>query len=209
MTLAKLVKTKANRVLGIDASTNSIAFCLMENDIPLKWGKVELSGSDIYDKIYDAKIKMHSMLDQLKSDYIAVDGAILVRSPDAVIKLSYVYGVVIAELMSTGASVITISPSSWQAYIGNKNPTKEEKAAIRVKNPGYAESWYKNQLRNMRKQRTADYFNKKYNISLEDFDVADSFGIAHYANKVLLNDEIISKPDLAIQKVCSTKENGN
>ena len=72
MTLAKLVKTKANRVLGIDASTNSIAFCLMENDIPLKWGKVELSGADIYDKIYDAKIKMHSMLDQLKSDYIAV-----------------------------------------------------------------------------------------------------------------------------------------
>ena len=66
-----------------------------------------------------------------------------------------------------------------------KKPTKEEKAAIRVKNPGYAESWYKNQLRNMRKQRTADYFNKKYNISLEDFDVADSFGIAHYANKVL------------------------
>ena len=53
MTLAKLVKTKANRVLGIDASTNSIAFCLMENDIPLKWGKVELSGSDIYDKIYE------------------------------------------------------------------------------------------------------------------------------------------------------------
>jgi len=28
-----------------------------------------------------------------------------------VIKLSYVYGVVIAELMSTGAKVITISPS--------------------------------------------------------------------------------------------------
>ena len=185
MTLARLVKTKASRVLGIDASTNSIAFCLMENDIPLKWGKVELSGADIYDKIYDAKVKMHSMLDQLKSDYIAVEGAILVRSPDAVIKLSYVYGVVIAELMSTGASVITISPSSWQAYIGNKNPTKEEKAAVRLKSPGYADSWYKTQLRNMRKQRTADYFNKKYNISLEDFDVADSFGIAHYANKVL------------------------
>lgn len=101
------------------------------------------------------------------------------------IKLSYVYGVVIAELMSTGASVITISPSSWQAYIGNKNPTKEEKAAIRVKNPGYADSWYKTQLRNMRKQRTVDYFNKKYNLSLTDFDVADAFGIAHYANKVL------------------------
>ena len=185
MTLASLIKTKANRVLGIDASTTSIAFCLMENNTPIKWGKINLVGNDIYEKIHDAKNKMHTMLEELKSDYIAVEGAILVRSPDAVIKLSYVYGVVIAELMSTGASVITISPSSWQAYIGNKNPTKEEKAAIRLKSPGYADSWYKNQLRNMRKQRTADYFNKKYGLDVVDFDVADSFGIAHYANKVL------------------------
>ena len=185
MKLASLVKTKANRVLGIDASTNSIAFCLMEDDVPLKWGKINLSGEDIYEKIHDAKNKMTMMLDELKSDYIAVEGAILVRSPDAVIKLSYVYGVVIAELMSTGAKVITISPSSWQAYIGNKNPTKDEKSGIRLANPGYAESWYKNQLRNMRKQRTADYFNKKYGLEITDFDVADSFGIAHYSNQVL------------------------
>ena len=185
MKLADLIKPKAHRVLGIDASTNSIAFCLMENDIPLKWGKIELKGMDIYEKIYDAKVKMHAMLEELSADYIVVEGAILVRSPDAVIKLSYVYGVVISELMSTGAKVITIAPTSWQAYIGNKNPTAAEKAAIRKNNPGYAESWYKNQLRNMRKQRTATYFNDKYNLSLDDFDVADSFGIAHYANKVL------------------------
>jgi hypothetical protein len=157
----------------------------MENDVPLKWGKINLSGNDIYEKIHDAKIKMASMLDELKSDYIVVEGAVFVKSADAVIKLSYVYGVVIAELMSTGAKVITIGPSSWQAYIGNKNPTKEEKAAIRVKNPGYADSWYQNQLRNMRKQRTVDYFNNKYKLSLSDFDVADSFGIAHYSNSIL------------------------
>lgn len=185
MKLGSLVKTKAHRVLGIDASTNSIAFCLMEGNKPLKWGKIELSGMDIYEKIYDAKVKMHAMLDEVKSDYIVVEGAILVRSPDAVIKLSYVYGVVIAELMASGASVITIPPSSWQAYIGNKNPTKSEKEAIRIKNPGYADSWYKNQLRNMRKQRTVDYFNKMYGLDLNDFDVADAFGIAHYSNEVL------------------------
>ena len=185
MTLANLIKTKASRVLGIDASTSSIAFCLMENDVPLKWGKINLDGSDIYEKIHDAKNKMAMMLDELKSDYIAVEGAILVRSPDAVIKLSYVYGVVIAELMSTGAKVITISPSSWQAFIGNKNPTKDEKSAIKLASPGYADSWYKNQLRNMRKQRTVDYFNKKYSLHLNDFDVADAFGIAHYSNEVL------------------------
>lgn len=185
MRLGELVKTKASRVLGIDASTNSVAFCLMENNKPIKWGKIEFSGADIYEKVYDAKLKTHAMLEELKSDYIVVEGAVLVRSPDAVIKLSYVYGVVIAELMSTGAKVITISPTAWQAYIGNKNPTKDEKLKLKIEYPGYAESWYKNKMRNIRKQRTVDYFNNKYNLSLSDFDVADAFGIAHYSNTVL------------------------
>jgi len=185
MKLGELIKTKAGRVLGIDASTNSIAFCLMEDDKPLKWGKVEFTGSDIYEKIHDAKIKVHAMLDELRSDYIVVEGAVFVKSPDAVIKLSYVYGVVIAELMSTGAKVMTISPTSWQAHIGNKNPTKLEKDKLRFENPGHADSWYKAKMREMRKQRTVDYFNKKYNLSLDDFDVADAFGIAHYSNTVL------------------------
>lgn len=185
MKLADLVKTKAGKVLGIDASTNSVAFCLMDNNIPVKWGKIEFTGADIYEKIYDAKKKMHAMLDELKSDYIVVEGAVLVRSPDAVIKLSYVYGVVIAELMSSGASVVTISPTAWQAYIGNKNPTKAEKESIRKQFPGYADSWYKNKIRTMRKQRTVDWVKEKFNIDLTDFDVADSFGIAYYSNTVL------------------------
>jgi len=79
MKLADLVKTKAGRVLGIDASTNSVAFCLMENDKPLKWGKIELTGMDIFDKIYDAKKKVHVMLGELKADYIVVEGAVLVN----------------------------------------------------------------------------------------------------------------------------------
>ena len=185
MKLAELIKTKASRVLGIDASTNSVAFCLMEDNVPVKWGKIEFTGADIYEKIYDAKRKVHAMLSELKSDYIAVEGAVLVRSPDAVIKLSYVYGVVIAELMASGAKVITISPTSWQAYIGNKNPTKADKEEIRIKFPGHSDSWYKSKIRETRKQKTVDYFNNKYNLQLEDFDVADSFGIAHYSNQVL------------------------
>mgnify|MGYP003336054702 CR=1 FL=1 len=56
---------------------------------------------------------------------------------------------------------------------------------LRLENPGYADSWYKNKMRNIRKQRTVDYFNNKYSLGLDDFDVADSMGIAYYANEVL------------------------
>lgn len=185
MKLADLVKPKACSVLGIDASTNSVAFCLINNGYPVKWGKIEFAGADIFEKIVDAKIKMHAMLTELKSDYIAIEGAVLVRSADAVIKLSYVYGAVIAELMTTGSKVTTISPTAWQAKIGNKNPTKAEKEAIRDNNPGHAESWYKNQLRNMRKQRTCDWVLSRFNINVTDYDVADAIGIAYYAYEEL------------------------
>lgn len=187
MTLASLVKSNSNTVLGIDASTNSVAFCLFSKGIPVKWGKIELTGSDIFEKILDAKIKINAMLNYLKSDYIAMEGAVLVRSPDAVIKLSYVYGTVLAELMTTGAKVTTISPTAWQAKIGNKNFTKDEKAQLKSENPGHADSWYKTKMRNIRKQRTADWAKLKFNIDVTDFDVADAIGIAYYANEELTN----------------------
>ncbi|NCV08370.1 MAG: hypothetical protein EBW51_07215, partial [Actinobacteria bacterium] len=62
---------------------------------------------------------------------------------------------------------------------------KVEKDKLKLENPGYADSWYKNKMRQIRKQRTVDYFNKKYGLELDDFDVADAFGIAHYSNTVL------------------------
>lgn len=185
MALGKLVQQKANRVLGIDASTNSIAFCLLDDNKPVRWGKINLNGQDIYEKILDAKRKTHAMLDLLKADYIVVEGAILVRSPDAVIKLAYVYGVVISELMTTGTKVITVAPTSWQSFIGNKNPTKKDKEAFKLLNPDRSDSWIKTKLRENRKQMTVDYFNNKYGLTLSDFDVADSFGIAYYGNEVL------------------------
>ena len=60
-----------------------------------------------------------------------------------------------------------------------------EKEKLKKDNPGYAESWYKTKMRNERKQRTADWVKSQFNINITDFDVADSFGIAYYANTVL------------------------
>ena len=37
----------------------------------------------------------------------------------------------------------------------------------------------------MRKQRTVDWIKQKFNIEINDFDVADSFGIAYYAQETM------------------------
>jgi len=185
MSLAELKKVKTSRVIGIDASTSSVAFCVMDKGFPSRYGKIDLNGQDIYEKMLDAKRKISSLSEELTADYIAVEGAVFVQSPDAVIKLSYVYGVVISELMGNGSKVVTVAPSTWQNFIGNKNPTKMEKDKLRFENPGYADSWYKNKMREMRKQRTCDFIKSKWNIEVSDFDVADAIAISHYAYEKL------------------------
>lgn len=186
MSLAQLSKSNASTVIGIDASTGSVAFCILKGGKPYKYGKIMLNGQDIYERIADARNKISSLGDFLKADYIAMEGAVMVKSADAVIKLSYVYGVVLAELMQYNPKVITVAPISWQSFIGNKNLTNDEKQGLRVKNPGKAESWYKNRMREIRKERTVSWVKSKFNLDVPDHDVADSIGIAYYAYEKMI-----------------------
>lgn len=183
MSLAKLSKSNPSRIIGIDASTSSVAFCILKDGVPERYGKIMLNGQDIYEKIRDARDKISLFSEMLKADYIAMEGAVMVKSPDAVIKLSYVYGVVLAELMQYNPKVITVAPISWQSFIGNKNFTKMEKDKLRFENPGHTDSWYKNKMREIRKERTVSWVKKTFQIDMSDYDVADAIGIAYYASK--------------------------
>ena len=180
MGLADLIKPKAHRVIGIDASTNSVAFAIIDDGKLAMYGKIDIRGHDIYEKIYDARKKVKAMKKHLRSDYIAIEGAVFVQSPDVVIKLSYVYGSIISQLMSDGTKVVTVIPTTWQNYVGNKTFKKEDKAKLKLEFPGKSDTWYSNKIRETRKQRTLDFVNDKFNIHLEDNDVGDAIGIAYY-----------------------------
>lgn len=181
MSLAKLSKTQASRVMGIDASTNSIAFTIFYNKRPERWGKINITGSDIYEKAGDANKKITQLLLAYPVDYIAIESAVFVKSPQVAIQLAYVFGSIIGEAVAGGAKIITVSPTTWQSHIGNKVLTKAEKEAIQREFPNKSVSWYSNYGRNLRKQRTMDFFNKKWNMNLTDNDVGDSCGIAYFA----------------------------
>jgi Holliday junction resolvasome RuvABC endonuclease subunit len=181
MGIASLAKHKASRVIGIDASTASVAFGIVEDGKLVSHGKIIVNGNDIYERIYDARKKIAAMHSHLSSDYIAIEGAVFVKSADVVIKLSYVYGAIISQLMQDGTKVMTVQPSSWQSFIGNKVFGKAEKTAVKLEFPGKSDTWYSNKIREMRKQRTMDFVNKKFGVTVEDHDVGDAIGIAHYA----------------------------
>lgn len=180
MGLAQLTKTKASRVMGIDASTKSIAFTIFYNRKPERWGKIEIEGTTIYEKIGDANRKIYALNKQYPVDYIVVESAVFVKSPKVAIDLAYVFGSIIGVLVSQGVKVITVKPTEWQFHIGNKLLTKAEKEKIKSDNPGKSATWYSNTGRLLRKQRTMDYFNNKWPMKLVDNDVGDSAGIAYF-----------------------------
>ena len=83
-------------------------------------------------------------------------------------------------LLDYNKKVLEVHPITWQSYIGNKNFTKIEKNNIKNEFPGKTDSWYKNKIREIRKQKTID-FAKSLSVNVDSDNVADACGIAWYA----------------------------
>lgn len=179
--LASLSKSRAKRVMGIDASTKSIAFTIFYNRRPVHFGKVDIEGSDIYAKIGDANRKIYALYKLYEIDYIAIEGAAFINSPKVAVQLAYVYGSIIGVLVALGCETITVPAMTWQSFIDNPPFKKADKDKLKALYPDKSASWYQNMARQIRKKRTLDYFNKKFKLSLIDDDVADSMGISYYA----------------------------
>jgi Holliday junction resolvasome RuvABC endonuclease subunit len=185
MPLSNLIQPKPIKILGIDASTTSIAFGIFENGKLTQYGKINIQGEDIFQKTYDARKKVLAMKDILKADYIAVEAAIVVHSAATAIKLAYVYGAIISQLLDENAKVVTVIPSQWQNFIGNKSFSKDDKAKFKLQNPGKSEGWYVSKMRDIRKQKTISFVNDNFNpkTPIDDHDIADAIGIAYFAQE--------------------------
>lgn len=181
MPLSDIHKTKAQRVMGIDCSTKSLAFTIFDGEDFLKCGEVFFNGSTVFERAYDAHVKTLALFKEFDPDFVAIEAAIMVRSTSVAIKMAYVFGAVIVALLKKGAKVIEVPPISWQSFIGNKNLTKAEKDAIKKEFPGKSASWYQNKGRLMRKQRTLDFAKEKFGVELDSDNVGDSLGIAWWA----------------------------
>lgn len=172
-----------NTVLGVDASTNSFAFCLYGKDGPIKWGEVNFKGRTVFERLAYGQRNVAAMKDHLKADLVVFEGAIYVQNKKTVILLAYAFGAIISALINNGAEVKEVSPLQWQNFIGNKTLTKAEKETIKNANPGKSTSWYSNKNREFRKGRTMAWVKQTFGISVDSDNVSDAIGIAHYAFK--------------------------
>jgi hypothetical protein len=179
------LEIKPKKICAIDASTNSFAFALFNNDTLETVGKINFEGNTNYEKVMDACNKTKLFLDYYGGfEAIVIEHTVFMNSPKVAADLALVQGALLGAAGLTGTKIIgTVSPITWQNFIGNKKIDKDEKFSIRSANPGKSESWYKTYERNLRKERTIRFVNMQYDRSIIDNDIADACGIGHWAIK--------------------------
>ena len=180
-----MARVEAKRVVGLDCSTKSLAFAVFEGGEPVTCGEVFFEGADVLDRLDDAGDKTKALVDSgvLKADYIAMEAAIYANNMQVAIKLAYVFGAVLRELMTQNPVVVQKAPISWQTAIGNPNLTKEEKEQIKRDHPNKSTTWYKAEGRRIRKERTMGIASQYFSIDSGSDNVGDAIGIALAAIK--------------------------
>jgi Holliday junction resolvasome RuvABC endonuclease subunit len=188
-----LKKKPVVRTLGIDCSTKSLAYACFEGETPLYCGEVFFDGANVFKRLNDARAKTQMILDSedllgvdgFKADFVAIEAAVAVKNVKTAIVLAYVYGAVMGVLMQNGAEVVEVAPITWQSAIGNPNLKTHEKSKLREDHPGRKPSWYQNEGRKLRKQRTLDFAKQYFTIASESDNIGDAVGVAWYAANVL------------------------
>jgi Holliday junction resolvasome RuvABC endonuclease subunit len=184
-------KPQPKTVLGIDASTTALAFCLYRRKrtkwYPVQWGKMHIDGNDVYERCGDINRKLYGLLKHLEPDHVSFESVVFVNNRAVVIQLAKVVGAAIGVAQATGSECSEVPPITWMNYIGNPTrDSKEFKTKIRKRHPGKSASWYKSELRRLRKQRTRDWVKSTYKIDIDDDDVTDAFGVGYYATQELV-----------------------
>lgn len=187
MGIGSMNKMKATKVIGIDASTNSLAFAIFDDGKPVRCGEVFFEGSTVFDRLLDAKKKTRALVSAgiLQGDYVAIEASVMVRNIETAIDLAYVYGAIIGELMVLNPQVHKVYPISWQSGIGNPNLKTHEKDKLKKDYPDKSKSWYLSKGREMRKQRTLEIARKYFKIADGSDNVGDAVGLALFTSQTL------------------------
>ena len=178
------INARPSKICSIDASTNSMAFAIFEEERLKLFGKINFYGLNTYSKVADAAKKTVSFFERFGEhiDAIVIEHTVYMNSPKTAADLALVQGAMLGAAAQNKIRLAgSINPIAWQTFIGNGKLTKEEKLKIRKEIPGKSESWYKNYEREFRKQRTINVINIEYSINNSDNDVADAIGVGHYA----------------------------
>jgi hypothetical protein len=161
-----------------------MAFAFFVDQNLQSYGKINFAGETIYEKLGDTAQKVKGFFLAYPTQTILIEKTIFANSPLVAANLALSQGALIGAAKLGGVQKIYgVTPIAWQSFIGTRLLTTEEKSAMRKKNPGKSNSWYKTQEREKRKQKTIFTINNEFDTDITDNDIADACGIGMYALK--------------------------
>lgn len=175
-----------SKVMGIDCSTNSLAYGVVENGKLLNYGEIMFYGKDIHARLVDARKKTTANAEIFDVDFIVWERAVMVRSIAVAIKMAEVFGAVKSVILE-GSDVHEFTPIQWQEAIGNsviKGNVKKAWAAARPELK--TKSQIDTAVRKYRKQITMDWVEKNYGVKAANDNISDAIAIAHVGHSRLV-----------------------
>jgi Holliday junction resolvasome RuvABC endonuclease subunit len=173
-------ESEVSTLMGIDISTTSLAFSFYRDLRLSKWGKIYIEGDDSYSRSADAYNKFNALCRSASPSMVVAESSIYVNNNNVMKQLSMILGCVSASAVNAGSIVKEVPPITWQSYIGNKNYTKQEKEKFLSDNPDASPSKIKQIMREERKHRTISFAKERFDVTVEDNDVADAIAIGFY-----------------------------
>jgi hypothetical protein len=168
----------AHRFMCLDTSTKSAAFAVMDCGKLEQYGIINFNGSNIYQKVADISRKFGGLVEKIGVDTVVIESTFFAQNPKTSTNLALAQGAILGAACSGGVNKIGgVVPIVWQRGIGNPPLTRIEKEDLVRQFPDKTKSWYKNKPRAVRKQRTIDIINKRFDISVTDDNIADACGI--------------------------------
>lgn len=171
-----------NSFVSIDSSTTSLAFAYVEDGKIKRYGKVVFSGHGIYERIADISRKTEGLFKFFPSKSIVIESGFFSNNPKTSTNLALAQGSILGAASVMGvADIYAVPPVSWQSGIKNGTWNRDQKLELQNQFPGKSAAWYKNKMRQLRKQKTIDTVNEQFGLSVTDDDVADALGIALFS----------------------------
>lgn len=177
------------KYLGIDASSRSIAWGLIDENDLLQYGEIFMNYSD-----FDLRLRqirkiletpfIFNIFDQ--ADFIVFERAIIGPNKEVALKLAQMFGTMKSVLLDTHGKLIEAPPMSWQESIGNPVLRGQARREFIMLHPEWKTKGQADKgVREYRKSLTQNIVKDHFDQLIESDNITDAIGLAIFARKIL------------------------
>ncbi len=149
------------RILGLDTSTTSTGYAVLDNDKLLSYGTIKTpKKADLIDKIIYIEEHIKQIIKAKEVEFIVIEDLAMTRSAATTKALSGLLYDLLVEFRKKELLVVQVRPSQWRSVCGIKGKCRKEL-----------------------KENAIQHVKNVYNINVND-DEADSICIAEFGNSL-------------------------